>query len=138
MLNRNVVVQVMKGGNVFAEQIGNTLHPFGLSLQQFNVLRILRGRNGVAASLESVTEDMIHRVSNTSRIVDKLLEKAFVKRAVCLENRRKVNIFITQKGLKLLKKIDNIINQTEETLTASLSKKEMDQLLQLLNKLKTE
>ena len=128
----------MKGGNVFAEHIGNTLHPFGLSLQQFNVLRILRGRNGVAASLESITEDMIHRVSNTSRIVDKLLEKAFVKRAVCLENRRKVNIFITQKGLRLLKKIDNIINQTEETLTASLSKKEMDQLLQLLNKLKTE
>lgn len=138
MLNKNVVVQVMKGGNVFAEHIGNTLQPFGLSLQQFNVLRILRGRNGVAASLESITEDMIHRVSNTSRIVDKLLEKAFVKRAVCLENRRKVNIFITQKGLRLLKKIDNIINQTEETLTASLSKKEMDQLLQLLNKLKTE
>ena len=138
MLNRNVVVQVMKGGNVFAEHIGNTLHPFGLSLQQFNVLRILRGRNGVAASLESITEDMIHRVSNTSRIVDKLLEKAFVKRAVCLENRRKVNIFITQKGLRLLKKIDKIINQTEETLTASLSKKEMDQLLQLLNKLKTK
>jgi DNA-binding MarR family transcriptional regulator len=128
----------MKGGNVFAEHIGNTLHPFGLSLQQFNVLRILRGRNGVAASLESITEDMIHRVSNTSRIVDKLLEKAFVKRAVCLENRRKVNIFITQKGLRLLKKIDKIINQTEETLTASLSKKEMDQLLQLLNKLKTK
>jgi len=138
MLNRNVVVQVMKGGNVFAEHIGNTLHPFGLSLQQFNVLRILRGRNGVAASLESITEDMIHRVSNTSRIVDKLLEKAFVKRAVCLENRRKVNIFITQKGLRLLKKIDKIINQTEETLTESLSKKEMDQLLQLLNKLKTK
>ena len=138
MLSRNVVVQVMKGGNVFAEHIGNTLHPFGLSLQQFNVLRILRGRNGVAASLESITEDMIHRVSNTSRIVDKLLEQAFVKRAVCLENRRKVNIFISQKGLRLLKKIDKIINQTEETLTASLSKKEMDQLLQLLNKLKTE
>lgn len=138
MLNRDVVVQVMKGGNVFAEHIGNTLHPFGLSLQQFNVLRILRGRNGVAASLESITEDMIHRVSNTSRIVDKLLEKAFVKRAVCLENRRKVNIFITEKGLRLLKKIDKIINQTEETLTASLSKKEMDQLLQLLNKLKTK
>jgi DNA-binding MarR family transcriptional regulator len=54
---------------------------------------------------------------------------------LCLENRRKVNIFITQRGLKLLKKIDRVINQTEETLTASLSKQEMDQLLQLLNKI---
>jgi DNA-binding MarR family transcriptional regulator len=54
---------------------------------------------------------------------------------LCPENRRKVNIFITQRGLKLLKKIDRVINQTEETLTASLSKQEMDQLLQLLNKI---
>jgi DNA-binding MarR family transcriptional regulator len=125
----------MKGGNVFAEHIGNTLQPYGLSLQQFNVLRILRGRNGAAASLESVTGDMIHRMSNTSRIVDKLLEKGLVERVLCSENRRKVNIFITQRGLKLLKKIDRVINQTEETLTASLSKQELDQLLQLLNKI---
>lgn len=78
---------------------------------------------------------MIHRMSNTSRIVDKLLEKGLVERVLCPENRRKVNIFITQRGLKLLKKIDRVINQTEETLTASLSKQEMDQLLQLLNKI---
>ena len=135
MINRDVVVKIMKGGNVFAEHIGNTLQPYGLSLQQFNVLRILRGRNGAAASLESVTGDMIHRMSNTSRIVDKLLEKGLVERVVCPENRRKVNIFITQRGLKLLKKIDRVIDQTEETLTASLSKQEMDQLLQLLNKI---
>ena len=135
MINRDVVVKIMKGGNVFAEHIGNTLQPYGLSLQQFNVLRILRGRNGAAASLESVTGDMIHRMSNTSRLVDKLLEKGLVERVLCPENRRKVNIFITQRGLKLLKKIDRVINQTEETLTASLSKQELDQLLQLLNKI---
>ncbi len=135
MINRDIVVKVMKGGNVFAEYIGNTLQPFGLSLQQFNVLRILRGRNGAAASLESVTDDMIHRMSNTSRIVDKLLKKGLVERVVCPENRRKVNLFITQGGLKLLKKIDRVIDQAEETLTVSLSKQEMDQLLQLLNKI---
>jgi DNA-binding MarR family transcriptional regulator len=63
------------------------------------------------------------------------LEKGLVERVLCPENRRKVNIFITQRGLKLLKKIDRVINQTEETLTASLSKQELDQLLQLLNKI---
>ena len=136
MISRNVVVQMMKSGNVFAEHIGNTVQPFGLSLQQFNVLRVLRGRKGIAASLESITDDMIHRMSNTSRIVDKLLEKEYVERVICPENRRKVNIFITKKGLRLLKKIDGIIDQTEEKLTASLSKKEMDQLLLLMNKLK--
>jgi DNA-binding MarR family transcriptional regulator len=135
MINKDVVVRVMKRGNVFAEHIGNTLQPFGLSLQQFNVLRILRGRNGAAASLESITDDMIHSMSNTSRIVDKLLEKGCVERTVCPENRRKVNIFITQRGLKLLKKIDTIIDHTEKTLTAPLSKNEMEQLLRLLNKI---
>jgi DNA-binding MarR family transcriptional regulator len=98
-------------------------------------LRILRGRNGAAASLESITDDMIHSMSNTSRIVDKLLEKGCVERTVCPENRRKVNIFITQRGFKLLKKIDTFIDHIEKTLTSPLSKNEMEQLLQLLNKL---
>ena len=79
--------------------------------------------------------DGLKSLRATSRIVDKLLEKGLVERVLCPENRRKVNIFITQRGLKLLKKIDRVINQTEETLTASLSKQEMDQLLQLLNKI---
>ncbi|MDG1930386.1 MAG: MarR family transcriptional regulator [Flavobacteriaceae bacterium] len=138
MINKDVVVQVMKGGNVFAEHIGNTLQPFGLSLQQFNVLRILRGRNGAAASLESITDDMIHRMSNTSRIVDKLLEKGCVERTVCPENRRKVNIFITQKGMKLLMKIDAVIDHTEKALTSPLSQHEMEQLLLILSKLKSK
>jgi DNA-binding MarR family transcriptional regulator len=138
MINRDLVVKLMKSGNLFAEHIGNTLQPFGISLQQFNVLRILRGRNGVAASLESITNDMIHRMSNTSRIIDKLLEKGCVERTVCPENRRKVNIYITQGGLRLLKKIDEFIDHTEKTLTSLLSEHEMDQLLELLNKLKTK
>jgi DNA-binding MarR family transcriptional regulator len=138
MNNKDVVVQVMKRGNVFAEHIGNTLQPFGLSLQQFNVLRILRGRNGAAASLESITDDMIHRMSNTSRIVDKLLEKGCVERTVCPENRRKVNIFITQKGMKLLMKIDAVIDHTEKALTSPLSQHEMEQLLLILSKLKSK
>ena len=58
MINKDVVVRVMKRGNVFAEHIGYTLQPFGLSLQQFNVLRILRGRNGAAASLERIFIDL--------------------------------------------------------------------------------
>jgi DNA-binding MarR family transcriptional regulator len=101
-------------------------------------LRILRGRNGAAASLESITDDMIHRMSNTSRIVDKLLEKGCVERTVCPENRRKVNIFITQKGMKLLMKIDAVIDHTEKALTSPLSQHEMEQLLLILSKLKSK
>lgn len=137
MISREIVVEVMRSGNMFSEHINTNLNPFGLTLQQFNVLRILRGRNGDAACLESITNDMIHRMSNTSRLVDKLIEKGLVKRAVCKENRRKVDIFITHKGLDLLNEIEPTLDKSEKEITAALSKKEMEQLLQLLTKIKT-
>lgn len=136
MISREVVVEVMRSGNMFSEHINTSLNPFGLTLQQFNVLRILRGRNGDAACLESITNDMIHRMSNTSRLVDKLIEKGLVKRAVCKENRRKVDIFITKKGLDLLNEIEPTLDKSEKEITAALSKKEMEQLLQLITKIK--
>lgn len=138
MISRKVVVEVMRSGNVFSEHINTSLNPFGLTLQQFNVLRILRGRNGDAACLESITNDMIHRMSNTSRLVDKLIEKGLVKRAVCKENRRKVDIFITKKGLDLIKEIEPTLDKSEKEITAALSKIEMEQLLQLITKIKSK
>jgi len=135
MINREVVVEVMRSGNLFSDHVNTTLHDFGLTLQQFNVLRILRGRNGDAACLESITNDMIHRMSNTSRLVDKLIEKGLVKREICKENRRKVDIFITENGLHLLQQIDPVLNATEEKITSALSKQEMERFLLLLTKL---
>ncbi len=136
MIERDVIIGLMKSGNMAYDQINTMLQSYGLTLQQFNVLRILRGRNGSAACLESITNDMIQRMSNTSRLVDRLIVKALVKRKVCEKNRRKVDIFITNKGLKLLAEIDPILDAREVEITASLTLKEKEQLLQLLEKLK--
>lgn len=138
MKSRDVVVGLMQSGNLAQNQIYTMLQPFGLTLQQFNVLRILRGRNGKAACLESVTNDMIQRMSNTSRLVDRLINKGLVRREVCSENRRKVDIFITKKGLNLLHKIEPVLVSKEEEITSFLSQQEMEQLLMLLAKLKSE
>ena len=138
MKSRDVVVGLMQSGNLAHNQIHTMLQPFGLTLQQFNVLRILRGRNGKAACLESVTNDMIQRMSNTSRLVDRLINKELVRREVCAENRRKVDIFITKKGLDLLDKIEPVLVAKEEEITSFLSHQEMEQLLLLLAKLKSE
>ena len=137
MFSRDIVVGLMQSGNLAHGQINVMLQPFGLTLQQFNVLRILRGRNGKAACLESITTDMIQRMSNTSRLVDRLIAKGLVRRKVCAENRRKVDIFITEKGLDILVKIDPVLVTTENAITSSLSEKEMEQLLQLLTKIKS-
>lgn len=138
MKSRDVVVGLMQSGNLAYNQIHTMLQPFGLTLQQFNVLRILRGRNGKAACLESVTNDMIQRMSNTSRLVDRLINKGLVRREVCSENRRKVDIFITKKGLNLLHKIEPVLVSKEEEITSFLSQQEMEQLLMLIAKLKSE
>ena len=109
MISRKVLVALMQAGNDVTEDINTTVQQFGLSIQQFNVLRILRGRKGEAASLECVTNEMIHRMSNTSRLVDRLIEKRLVTRKTCENNRRKVEIFITKNGLTMLEEIEPVL-----------------------------
>ena len=71
------------------KSLAGALKPFEVSIQQFNVLRILRGRKGVPANLSTLNERMVTKMSNTTRLVDKLLAKGYVDRVVCESNRRK-------------------------------------------------
>ena len=79
---KNTVVGMLKAGNKAEKYLNGTLKPFEISLQQFNVLRILRGRKGKAANLNTVQQRMIHKMSNTSRLIDKLIEKKLVERDI--------------------------------------------------------
>lgn len=80
--------------------------PFGISPQQYNVLRILRGSAPNAVMLGEIACRMIDKNSNATRLVEKLRIKGFVKREICSSNRRQVDIIITKKGLELLEEID--------------------------------
>ena len=82
------------------------LKPYKLTPQQFNILRILRGQRPNPATINLLTERMIDKSSNASRLVDKLVKKDFVKRQECPSDRRQVDVLINQKGLDLLAKID--------------------------------
>jgi len=82
------------------------LKPHGLSPQQYNVLRILRGQSGTAVSANLVASRMIDRSSNVSRLIEKLFQKSLVSREENTADRRAVCIAISQKGLNLLAKID--------------------------------
>ena len=82
-----------------------------------------------------VQQRMVNRMSNTTRLIDKLIEKNLVRRVVCLDNRRKIELSITQKGLDLLVRLDPLISNEEEKLTQSLTINEKKQLLGLLEKI---
>jgi DNA-binding MarR family transcriptional regulator len=112
-----------------------TLKPFGISPQQFNVLRILRGANPSVVRLADITERMLDKNSNATRLVEKLRQKNLLEREVCPSNRRQVDISITQKGLDLLAEIDKLSSNWIDPLR-SLSKTEAQQLNTLLDKLR--
>ena len=135
MLARSLVVESMRLGQFMSDEISCALHPYGLSIQQFNVLRILRGRNEKPVSLQYITSRMIHKTSNTTRIVDRLLEKKLVERKPCAENRRMVEINITKVGLKVLTSIDPVIDKKESEVASRLSEKELTTLLDHYKKL---
>lgn len=116
-------------------EINELCKSHGISEPQFNVLRILRGRQGEPANLMAVQERMIHKTSNTTRLIDKLIEKGLVERMIPEVNRRKVEITITQKGLDLLSEIDPVFKKLQKNLTSNLDKKEVAELNRLLEKM---
>ncbi len=116
------------------EEMANVLKPFGVSIQQFNVLRILRGQAKHPANLNTLNERMVSKMSNTSRLVDKLILKGFVAREVCETNRRKIEITITQSGSEALVEMDKIISQKEIELTSKLTDNDLKELNILLDK----
>lgn len=133
---KRTVVNLAYTASLITEKLSETLKPFQISLQQFNVLRILRGQHGSPTNLSTIQKRMVNKMSNTTRLVDKLIEKQLVKRNICKENRRKVEIFITQKGLDLLTVIDPLISQTEQQFVKNTTTQELQTLNTLLDKLK--
>jgi len=113
----------------------NFVGEFGLSLPQFNILRILRGAKGTL-SVNTVKERMLEKSPNTTRLMDKLIEKEHIARVRCENDRRVVFVEITSKGLDLLAEIDLKI-EGSSLMPAGLSDKEANQLSDLLDKLRS-
>ncbi len=106
-----------------------------LTTQQFNVLRILRGQYPSPATVNLIKERMIDKMSDASRIVDRLVQKGLVSRCTNKIDRRAVDIRITDTGLDILSKMD-IEFKTKDFLKDNLSEEEADQLNVLLDKLR--
>jgi DNA-binding MarR family transcriptional regulator len=121
--------------NWLNSNLSKVLKPFGITGQQFNVLRILRGQNSQPASIKLIRERMLDKMSDASRIVEKLRSKNLVERHICEHDRRSCQVYITQQGMDLLSKIDKA-DQTFDQLFSSLEDAEIHQLNQLLDKLR--
>ena len=132
---QRTVIHLLLVGNRISELVGQALKPFGVSMQQFNVLRILRGQKGTPSNLNTLNERMITRMSNTTRLVDKLLERGYVSRTVCSSNRRKIEIMLTSAGSEVLSKMDTVVREVEHELMQNMTEEEMKTLNLLLNQI---
>ena len=137
-LSKATIINIFQTSIWIKDEILLQLKPYDLSIEQFNVLRILRGQKNNPINLQDIQERMVSKMSNTTRLVDKLIKKGFVQRTVCETNRRKVEIIITNKGLEALTVVDPIVETTENNLTKNLSTSELEQLNKLLIKLKNK
>ena len=103
--------------------------------QQFNILRILRGSHPEPLSTLQIRERMLDKMSDTSRIVDRLISKGLVKKGICKTDRRLVDVIISDKGKKLLERMDKLQDDLDN-ITGNLSRKEAATLSHLLDKIR--
>lgn len=134
---KKVVLNLMYTQNVLTEKFNEVIKPYDLSSEQYNVLRILRGQKGNPVNMSLIQERMIAKNSNTTRLIDKLLLKDLVTREICPNNRRKMEILITQKGLDLLTELDPKVLENEQHFAKNLDQNELEQLNLLLEKYRT-
>lgn len=132
--NKVVVNLLFTQGHIVSKQ-SSLFKPFGLSPEQYNVLRILRGQNGNPITVSSIQDRMLNKMSNASRLVEKLKLKNLVIREECPTDRRQVDILITDKGLEVLERLEAAIYNLNRELV-QLSEEEVDQLNFLLDKLR--
>jgi len=119
----------------FTEKMKTILAPEDITPQQYNILRILRGSFPKPLSTLQIRERMLDRMSDTSRIVDRLVAKQLVKKVVCAKDRRLVDVTITERGQNLLKKLDTQVNNMDSILS-NITEKEAETISNLLDKLR--
>jgi DNA-binding MarR family transcriptional regulator len=132
------IENILHTGNWMNEIFSDHLKQYSLSIQQYQVLRSLRELNGEAVNLLTLQGQMVSKNSNTTRLVEKLRLKKLITRTQNEENRRQVDIKITDNGLKLLEEIDKVHSEFENEVVSNLSESEIITLNNLLEKIRNK
>ena len=133
---QKAMINLMYTHSWVTERIKEILAEQSITMQQFNILRILRGSDPMPLSTLSIRERMLDKMSDTSRIVDRLLAKGLVDKKTCATDKRLVDVYITCEGKKLLEKLDNK-SDVMNSITSKLSNSELEKLNELLDLLRT-
>jgi DNA-binding MarR family transcriptional regulator len=131
---QKAVINLIYTFNWMNGKIKNMLDEYDITSQQFNILRILRGA-GTPISTLQIRQRMLDKMSDTSRIVDRLIKKSMVQKVICAGDRRLVDVSITAEGTALLQRID-VLQDEMDSVFKNLSPEEAITLNELLDKIR--
>lgn len=132
---QKATLNILYTSNWMHYKIKSFLKPYGITQQQFNVLRILRGQFPNPLTTSVIRNRMLDRMSDASRIVERLCKKGLVERKVCSDDRRLVDVSISDKGLDILAEIDKKSSFLDFSST-TLTEEEAQLLSDLLDKMR--
>jgi DNA-binding MarR family transcriptional regulator len=114
----------------------NVFKAKGLLLQHYNALRIIKGRYPASISPGEIKQVMLEKSNDITRLLDKLVAMELITRNLCPENRRKMDVTITNKGIELLKELEKPIEELTDFMRKNITEKEAEQLSNLLDKIR--
>lgn len=132
---QKMLINIFYTSNWLNYQFADNLKAFGITPQQFNILRILRGQYPNPARMHLLQERMLDKMSNASRLVERLRKKGYVIRRICRNDRRAVDVKITESGLALLKELDVMENEWQKKFK-KLNDKDVKALNLILDKIR--
>lgn len=135
---QEAALALSRTADVQRRRVAALLEPSGITPQQYNVLRILRGSHPQPLPTLEIGERMVEQSPGITRLIDRLEAKGLVARRRCTDDRRLVHCAITDAGLDLLASLDPVVEREEERFGQALEPGEIDTLIALLERLRSE
>ena len=133
---QEATVALLRTTDLVRRRIARVVEQEGITLQQYNVLRILRGARGEPMSALEIKERLIEETPGVSRLIDRLVAKSLVRRDRATDDRRRLECFITGKGLELLARMDAVVDHADASVLKALTPSEIASLNVLLSKVR--
>jgi MarR family transcriptional regulator, organic hydroperoxide resistance regulator len=133
---QEALVALLRTVDLLKRTVAQVVEPHGLTLQQYNVLRILRGARGDDLPTLEIAERMVEQAPGITRLLDRLEAKGLVSRARCVHDRRQVLCRITPAGLKLLTALDAPMDRADQSALRVLGARELDALIAVLDRIR--
>ena len=135
-LSQEAHLALLRTADDAKRRISQVLEPAGVTLQQYNVLRILRGAGETGLPTLAVADRMVERTPGVTRLIDRMEKKRWVTRTRCTEDRRRVWCKITEEGLAVLGPLDDPVNDFDDALSGALDENELGALIDGLDRLR--